>query len=223
MKSPLRTFLADLDAPLARDPAARGRLDVLLSYPGFHAITAHRFIYALHRTGLPLLPRFLAHVNRFITGIEIHPAARIGAGLFIDHGMGVVIGETSEIGDGVTLYQGVTLGGTSLQHGKRHPTLRDCVTVGVNAVILGAITVGENSRVGAGSVVVKDVPANATVVGIPARVVLQDGRPVHGVSTRPQVDMPDPNAQLIAELTRRVEELEHRLAELTRMNVPKAI
>ncbi|MBV8727868.1 MAG: serine O-acetyltransferase [Candidatus Eremiobacteraeota bacterium] len=223
MKNPLHTFLADLDAPLARDPAARGRLDVLLSYPGFHAITAHRLIHALHRTRLPLLPRFLAHVNRFITGIEIHPAARIGAGLFIDHGMGVVIGETSEIGEGVTLYQGVTLGGTSLQHGKRHPTLRDRVTVGVNAVILGAITVGENSRVGAGSVVVKDVPANATVVGIPARVVLQDGRPVHGVSTRPQVDMPDPNAQLIAELTRRVEELEHRLAELTRMNVPKAI
>ncbi|MBV9973392.1 MAG: serine O-acetyltransferase [Candidatus Eremiobacteraeota bacterium] len=223
MKNPLRTFLADLDAPLARDPAARGPLDVLLSYPGFHAITAHRIIHALYRTRLPLVPRFLSNLNRFMTGIEIHPAAQIGPGLFIDHGMGVVIGETAQIGEGVTLYQGVTLGGTSLQRGKRHPTLRDRVTVGVNAAVLGAITVGENSRVGAGSVVVKDVPANATVVGIPARVVLQDGRPVHGVSARPQVDMPDPHAQLIAQLTRRVEELERRLAELTQMNVPKAI
>ena len=223
MKNPLRTFLADLDAPLARDPAARGPLDVLLSYPGFHAITAHRIIHALYRTRLPLVPRFLSNLNRFMTGIEIHPAAQIGPGLFIDHGMGVVIGETAQIGEGVTLYQGVTLGGTSLQRGKRHPTLRDQVTVGVNAAVLGAITVGENSRVGAGSVVVKDVPANATVVGIPARVVLQDGRPVHGVSARPQVDMPDPHAQLIAQLTRRVEELERRLAELTQMNVPKAI
>ena len=223
MKNPLRTFLADLDAPLARDPAARGPLDVLLSYPGFHAITAHRIIHALYRTRLPLVPRFLSNLNRFMTGIEIHPAAQIGPGLFIDHGMGVVIGETAQIGEGVTLYQGVTLGGTSLQRGKRHPTLRDRVTVGVNAAVLGAITVGENSRVGAGSVVVKDVPANATVVGIPARVVLQDGRPVRGVSTRPQVDMPDPNAQLISELTRRVEQLEQRLTELTQMNVPKAI
>ncbi len=223
MNNPLRTLLADLDAPLARDPAARGRLDVLLSYPGFHAIAGHRLIHALYKTGVPLLPRFLAHINRFVTGIEIHPAARIGSGLFIDHGMGVVIGETSEIGENVTLYQGVTLGGTSLQHGKRHPTLRDNVTVGVNAALLGAITIGQNSRVGAGSVVVKDVPANATVVGIPARVVLQDGQPVHGVSTRPQVDMPDPNAQLIAQLTRRVEDLERRLVELTQMNVPKAI
>lgn len=223
MANPLRTLLADLRAPLARDPAARGWLDVVLSYPGFHAITAHRLIHALYRTGLPLLPRFLSHVNRFLTGIEIHPAARIGAGFFIDHGMGVVIGETAELGEGVTLYQGVTLGGTSLQRGKRHPTLRDRVTVGVNAVVLGAITIGENSRVGAGSVVVKDVPPNATVVGIPARVVLQDGQPVHAVSARPQVDMPDPNAQLIAELTRRVAELERHLADISGVNVPKAV
>jgi len=215
--------LADLRAPLARDPAARGWLDVVFSYPGFHAITAHRLIHALQRTGLPLVPRFLSHVNRFLTGIEIHPAARIGAGLFIDHGMGVVIGETAELGEGVTLYQGVTLGGTSLQHGKRHPTLHDRVTVGVNAVVLGAITIGENSRVGAGSVVVKDVPPNATVVGIPARVVLQDGQPVRAVSSRPQVDMPDPNAQLIAELTERVAELERRSPERSGVNVPKAV
>lgn len=223
MANPLRTLLADLRAPLSRDPAARGWLDVVLSYPGFHAITAHRLIHALYRTGLPILPRFLSHVNRFLTGIEIHPAARIGAGFFIDHGMGVVIGETAELGEGVTLYQGVTLGGTSLQRGKRHPTLRDRVTVGVNAVVLGAITIGQNSRVGAGSVVVKDVPPNATVVGIPARVVLQDGQPVHALSVRPQVDMAEPDAHLIAELARRVAELEQHLAEISGLNVPKAV
>jgi len=211
MSNPVRTLLADLRAPLQRDPAARGWLDVVLSYPGFHAITAHRLWHVLHRAGIPILPRFLAHLTRFATGIEIHPAARIGAGLFIDHGMGVVIGETSEVGENVTLYQGVTLGGTSLIHGKRHPTIGDGVTIGLGAAVLGAIRIGDNSRVGAGSVVVKDVPDNATVVGVPARVVLQDGKPVHAVSARPQVDMPDPNAEIIAELTRRIAELERRL------------
>ncbi len=207
----LATFLADLKAPLERDPAATSWLDVVLSYPGFHALTAHRMIHALYRTRLPLLPRFLSHINRFITGIEIHPAARIGKGLFIDHGMGVVIGETTQIGDNVTIYQGVTLGGTSLLHGKRHPTLESNVVVGVNSAVLGDITVGRNSRVGAGSVVVKDVPPNATVVGIPGRVVLQDGKPVQAVSSRPHVEMPDPNAPLIADLTARLERLERRL------------
>lgn len=215
MLKPLDTFLSDLRAPLERDPAARGWLDVVLSYPGFHAVTAHRAIHALHRTGLPIVPRFLAHIARFITGIEIHPAATIGNGLFIDHGMGVVIGETAQVGDGVTLYQGVTLGGTSLLHGKRHPTIGNNVVIGLNSSVLGAITVGENSRVGAGSVVVKDVPPNATVVGVPARVVLQDGRPVQSVASRPHVDMPDPNAALIEQLTQRVAELERRLAALT--------
>ncbi|MDQ6933448.1 MAG: serine O-acetyltransferase [Candidatus Eremiobacteraeota bacterium] len=211
MPTILATFLADLRAPLERDPAAAGWLDVVLSYPGFHALTVHRLIHALYRTGLPLLPRFLSQVNRFITGIEIHPAARIGKGLFIDHGMGVVIGETSQIGDDVTIYQGVTLGGTSLLHGKRHPTLESNVVVGVNSAVLGDITVGRNSRVGAGSVVVKDVPPNSTVVGIPGRVVLQDGKPVQPFSSRPHVEMPDPNAQIIAQLTHRVEQLERRL------------
>lgn len=205
-------FLADLKAPLERDPAARGVLDVVLSYPGFHAVTAHRLIHALHETGMPLLPRFLAHLNRFATGIEIHPAARIGKGLFIDHGMGVVIGETAVVGEGCTLYQGVTLGGTSLSHGKRHPTLGDNVVVGVNAAILGAINVGDNSRIGGGSVVVKDVPANATVVGVPGRIVLQDGVPVKAATPRTQVDMPDPNARAIETLQARVGELERRLA-----------
>jgi serine O-acetyltransferase len=215
MPNPLDTFLSDLNAPLERDPAARGWLDVVLSYPGFHAITAHRMIHVLHRAGVPIVPRFLAHIARFVTGIEIHPGATIGKSFFIDHGMGVVIGETAEVGEGVTLYQGVTLGGTSLLHGKRHPTLGNNVVIGLNAAVLGAITIGDNSRVGAGSVVVKDVPPNATVVGVPARVVLQDGKPVQPVASRPQVEMPDPNAMLIEQLTQRVGELERRLAALT--------
>ena len=211
MANPISTFLSDLRAPLDRDPAARGWLDVLLSYPGFHAVTAHRINHALHRTKLPLLPRWLAHISRFLTGIEIHPGATIGQRFFIDHGMGVVIGETVEVGDDCTIYQGVTLGGTSLSHGKRHPTLGNGVTVGVGATVLGAITLGDNAKVGGGSVVVKDVPANATVVGIPARVVLQDGQPVKAVPDRPRVEMPDPNAQLISDLQARVADLERML------------
>lgn len=166
---------SDLHAALKRDPAAQGALDVILSYPGFHAIAAHRFIHALQRTGLPLLPRWLSTLNRFLTGIEIHPSARIGRGFFIDHGMGVVIGETAEVGENCTLYQGVTLGGTSLSRGKRHPTLGNNVTVGVGAAVLGAITIGDNAKIGGGSVVVRDVPANATAVGVPARIVMKDG------------------------------------------------
>jgi serine O-acetyltransferase len=206
--------LADLRAPLDRDPAARGWLDVVLSYPGFHALVAHRLIHPLHRAGIPILPRFLANVARFLTGIEIHPAAKIGKGIFIDHGSGVVIGETSEIGDGCTIYQGVTLGGTSLSHGKRHPTLGRNVTVGVNSSVLGAIVLGDNAKVGGGSVVVKDVPANATVVGVPARVVMQDGKPIRVVSERPQVDMPDPTADAIVRLQHKLAQLERRLVEL---------
>jgi serine O-acetyltransferase len=210
----IRTIVADLKAPLERDPAARGWLDVVLSYPGFHAITAHRFIHPLYVAGVPLLPRWLSQTVRFWTGIEIHPGAKIGKGVFIDHGMGVVVGETAEIGDNCTIYQGVTLGGTSLSHGKRHPTLRNNVTIGVNAAVLGAITIGENSKIGGGSVVVKDVPANSTVVGVPARLVMQNGVPVRAVPERPQVDMPDPNADAIARLQRRVMQLEERLREL---------
>jgi len=211
MARPFSALLSDLRAPLERDPAVRGWLDVVLSYPGFHALTAHRIIHRLHSWGIPLLPRWLAHVTRFLTGIEIHPAARIGQGVFIDHGMGVVIGETVEVGDDCTIYQGVTLGGTSLSRGKRHPTLGKGVTVGVNAAVLGAIYLGDGAKVGGGSVVVKDVPANATVVGIPARVVLQDGKPVKAVPDRPQVEMPDPNAQMISDLQARVGDLERLL------------
>jgi serine O-acetyltransferase len=166
---------ADLRAATERDPATQGALDVILSYPGFHAIAAHRFIHALHRTGLPLLPRWLSNLNRFFTGIEIHPNARIGRGFFIDHGMGVVIGETAVVGENCTLYQGVTLGGTSLSRGKRHPTLGNNVTVGVGAAVLGPITIGDNAKIGGGSVVVRNVPANATAVGVPARIVMKDG------------------------------------------------
>ena len=144
MPSPIRTFLNDLQAPLERDPAARGWLDIVLSYPGFHAITLYRINHRLHRAGVPILPRWLSHVARFLTGIEIHPGATIGQGVFIDHGMGVVIGETAEIGDGCTIYQGVTLGGTSLARKKRHPTLGTNVIVGANASVLGAIFVGDN-------------------------------------------------------------------------------
>jgi serine O-acetyltransferase len=205
---------ADLRAPIERDPAARGWLDVLLSYPGFHALLAHRLIHALHRGGVPILPRFLANVARFFTQVEIHPAASIGKGIFIDHGSGVVIGETASIGDGCTIYQGVTLGGTSLSHGKRHPTLGRNVTIGVNSSVLGAIVLGDNVKVGGGSVVVKDVPANATVVGVPARVVAQDGKPIRVVSNRPQVEMPDPTADALGRLERKLALLEKRLVGL---------
>lgn len=205
---------ADLKAPLERDPAARGWLDVVLSYPGFHALVAHRLVHPLQRAGIPILPRFLANVARFLTQIEIHPGAEIGKGIFIDHGSGIVIGETTQIGDGCTIYQGVTLGGTSLSHGKRHPTLGRNVTVGVNSSVLGAIVLGDNAKVGGGSVVVKDVPANATVVGVPARIVMQDGKPIRAVSQRPQVEMPDPTADAISRLQQKIAQLEARLTEL---------
>ena len=209
-----QTFLSDLRAPLSRDPAARGVLDVVLSYPGFHAITAHRAIHAMHKSGVPILPRFLSHLVRFATGIEIHPGAMIGDGFFIDHGMGVVIGETTIVGKDVTLYQGVTLGGTSFNPGKRHPTLMDNVEVGVGAAVLGDILIGENSKIGAGSVVVKDVPSNSTVVGIPGRVVSKEGKTLESPPPnvdRPHVTMPDPTATLIARLEARIRVLEERL------------
>jgi serine O-acetyltransferase len=222
--SRLATFLADLRAPVERDPAAEGWLDVLLSYPGFHAITAHRLVHALWLANVPLLPRLLAEVVHRITGIDIHPGATIGQGFFIDHGTGVVIGGTAIVGDNVTIYQGVTLGGTSLQHTKRHPTLGNNVTVGSGAAILGDITIGDNSKIGANSVVVKDVPPNSTVVGIPGRVVLQDGKPLALANPRPHVDLPDPNAPQLAALAERIEALEERLAEIEKApDVSKAL
>ena len=214
MASALETFLADLRAPVERDPAAEGWLDVVLSYPGFHAVTAHRAIHALWKKRVPLLPRLMSEFVHRVTGIDIHPGATIGQGFFIDHGTGVVIGGTAIVGDCVTIYQGVTLGGTSLQRKKRHPTICDNVVVGSGAAVLGDITIGENVKIGANSVVVKDVPPNSTVVGIPGRVVLQDGRPVALPSPRPQVEMPDPGASDVAELRARIAALEARIAEL---------
>lgn len=166
----------DIETVLERDPAARTRLEVLLCYPGLHAIWAHRLNHWLWNIGLTTLARFGSHLTRFFTGIEIHPAARIGRRFFIDHGLGVVIGETTVIGDDVMLYQHVTLGGTGKKKGKRHPTLEDGVVVGAGAKVLGNITVGQRSQIGSGSVVVKDVPKDSTVVGIPGRAIIQDGR-----------------------------------------------
>ena len=203
----------DVRAALERDPAARSALEVLLCYPGVHALVVHRFAHAIWRRGLTTLARWLSHAGRFLTGIEIHPAARLGPGLFIDHGMGVVIGETAEVGENVTLLQGVTLGGTSLRRKKRHPTLGDNVVVGAGAAVLGAITVGDNSRIGAGSVVVRDVPPNSVVVGVPGRVTYKDGQRVMGFDFD-QTDLPDPVSKAIEQLVERIRALEGELETL---------
>jgi serine O-acetyltransferase len=211
MRRLLQRIRRDIQAARERDPAARTDLEVVLFYPGFHARQLHRLAFRLHSRKRHLLARAVSHLNRALTGIEIHPAATIGEGLFIDHGMGVVIGETAEIGDDVMLYQGVTLGGTSRLHEKRHPTLRDGVVVGAHAQLIGAIEVGEGARVGAGSVVVTDVPPYSTVVGVPGRTV-----GVRFPDTKPIARLPDPEAETIAALQQRLIELEERLAWLER-------
>lgn len=205
----LQEIRADIHAAMEHDPAARNAAEVALFYPGFHARLAHRLANALHRRGVPLLPRGIMHVARFLTGIEIHPGATIGRRFFIDHGMGVVIGETTEIGDDVMLYQGVTLGGTSTRRVKRHPTLRDRVVVGAGAKVIGAIEVGENARIGAGSVVVTNVPANATVVGVPGHIVaFRDDS--NGAIQR----LPDPEWERLNEMDRRMQELHELVAHI---------
>ncbi len=207
----------DIEAVLARDPAARSRLEVLLCYPGLHAIMFHRLAHRLWRRGWTTTARFISQLSRFLTGIEIHPGARIGRRFFIDHGMGVVIGETAEIGDDVTLYQGVTLGGVSLEPGKRHPTLEDEVVVGAGAAVLGPIRIGRAARVGSNAVVLKDVPPGATVVGIPARQVgprpAEEKKVFPAYGTAPGMEV-DPVKRVLERLERRVEELEHQLAQL---------
>jgi serine O-acetyltransferase len=203
----LREIRLDIGAAMDRDPAARSAAEVVLFYPGFHARLAHRAANAMHRRGVPLAPRGLMYITRILTGIEIHPGATIGSRFFIDHGMGVVIGETAEIGDDVMLYQGVTLGGTSTQRIKRHPTLRDKVVVGAGAKIIGVIEIGENARVGAGSVVVTNVPANATVVGVPGHIVA-----FHDDSNGAIQRLPDPEWERLNELDGKVQEL-HELIE----------
>ena len=195
-----------------RDPAARSALEVLLTSPGLHAIALHRAANWLWRRGLLLPGRLLSHLNRGLTGIEIHPGARIGEGVFIDHGMGVVIGETAIVGNNVTMYQGVTLGGTGKERGKRHPTIEENAVIGVGASILGAVTIGEGARVGAGSVVLKDVPPHTTAVGLPARAV--SWRDPHSGETRRLEHLPDPNRDAMLSMMQRIEELEVRVREL---------
>jgi serine O-acetyltransferase len=196
----------DIKTVFEHDPAAVNTLEVLLAYPGFHARQFHRLAHTLYRWRVPFFPRLISHIGRFCTGIEIHPGAKIGEGFFIDHGMGVVIGETAEIGDNVVLYQGVTLGGTSRQKVKRHPTLGSNVVVGVGAKLIGDITIGENSKIGAGSVVVTSVPANATVVGVPGRVVA-----IRNPDTDTMERLPDPVGERLDALDMKVAELERRL------------
>ena len=204
----------DIKAASERDPAAKGvsPAEILAAWPGVHALLSHRVAHALRGAGVPIAPRVLAYLSRSLTGIEIHPCAQIGDGLFIDHGMGVVIGETAEVGENVTMYQGVTLGGTGFATGKRHPTIEDNVTIGSGAKLLGPITIGHGAKIGANAVVIHDVPPNSTVVGVPGHPVRVEGRKVEG----PDADwlhLPDPVADAVKMLSARVSELEKRLAE----------
>jgi serine O-acetyltransferase len=208
------SFRDDVRAVFERDPAATNVVEVLLTYPGLHAILLHRVANRLHRQALPIIPRLISHVGRFVTGIEIHPGATIGRGLFIDHGMGLVIGETSEIGDGVTLHQGVTLGGTGKERGKRHPTLGNDVYVGVGAKILGAVRIGDGARIGAGAVVLNDVPPHTTAVGVPAKVVVY--REPNGSNRRVE-HLPDPELDMISALHQKIDELMDRVESLERI------
>jgi len=205
----------DIDAVLSRDPAARTKIEVILAYPGLHAIWMHRIAYRLWHRGSKLLARLVSHLARGLTGIEIHPAAKIGRRVFIDHGMGVVIGETAVVGDDVTLYHGVTLGGTSLEKKKRHPTVGDRVTIGAGAKILGDITIGSDSRIGANAVVVKDVPPNSVVVGIPGQAVHR--HIPHTASDEPDLHhekIPDVLGLRVHELTVRIAALEETIAKM---------
>ncbi|MER2599239.1 MAG: serine O-acetyltransferase [Caldilineales bacterium] len=214
------TLRHDLQAVFDRDPAARSTLEVLLSYPGLHAIWLYRLSHWLWRHGLKLPGRLVSNFARWLTGIEIHPGAHIGRGFFIDHGMGVVIGETAEIGSNVTLYHGVTLGGVSWQKGKRHPTLGDSVVVGAGAKVLGPITIGEHSRIGANSVVVKDTPPDSVVVGVPGRVLAREG---NLQAAQPERDLqhnllPDATAEALRAFADRMMALEAEISELRNLH-----
>ena len=214
---------ADVASARDRDPAARsvGTAEILMNWGGVQAVLGHRVAHALHESGVPLAPMALSYATRAVTGVEIHPAASIGADLFIDHGSGVVIGETAEIGDRVTLYQGVTLGGTGFARGKRHPTVEDDVTIGSGAKLLGPITVGHCAKVGANTVVIEDVPPNTTVVGNPGHTVKVEGRRVEGPDTD-WIHLPDPIAEAIRGLSERIAALENRVADLTGEDRPEA-
>lgn len=224
MTSFFQEIRQDIAAAQARDPASRGlgRVEVFATYNGVHAILVHRVSHRIDRAGIPLLPRLISYVARIFTGVEIHPSARIGENFFIDHGAGVVIGETAEIGDNVTLYQGVTLGGTGLEPGKRHPTVEDNVTVGSGAKLLGPIRIGHGAKIGANSVVIHDVPPNTTVVGNPGHPVRINGeRPEEGPDTD-WVHLPDPVADALTGLSERIRDLETELADLRGEAPPEA-
>ncbi len=208
----------DIQVVFERDPAARSMWEVLLCYPGLHAIWLHGISHWFYKRGFIVLPRMISNWGRFMTGIEIHPGATIGKGLFIDHGTGIVIGETAEIGDNVTLYQGVTLGGTGKEKGKRHPTIGDNVVVASGAKVLGSFTVGENSKIGAGSVVLKEVPPNSTVVGIPGQVVWHNGKKINGkfdgAIDLEHNDLPDPVNEMMLCMQRNMRKMEKRIDQL---------
>lgn len=210
----------DIQVVFERDPAARSVFEVLFCYAGLHAIWMHRISHYFYKRGWILLPRMISNFARFLTGIEIHPGATIGEGLFIDHGTGVVIGETTEIGNNVTLYQGVTLGGTGKEKGKRHPTIGDNVVVASGAKVLGSFKVGDNSKIGAGSVVLREVPPNSTVVGIPGKVVIHDGEKIFsniaGGIDLEHGSLPDPEAEMLLCMQRNLTRLELRVAQLER-------
>jgi serine O-acetyltransferase len=203
-----------IDTIFREDPAAKSALEIFLCYPGFHAILLHRFAHRLYQANIPIVPRFISQISRFLTGIEIHPGAKIGRRFFVDHGSGVVIGETTEIGDDVLVYQGVTLGGTGNEQGKRHPTVGNNVVIGSGAKVLGSIVIGNHVKIGAGSVVVHPVPDYSTVVGIPGRVVRMRSAPTNGVLEHGL--LPDPEGQEISDLKERVADLERQIKALQR-------
>ncbi|WIF95616.1 serine O-acetyltransferase [Caminicella sporogenes] len=215
----IKSLIEDIDSILERDPAAKNRFEVLLCYSGLHAVILHRIAHYFYKKKWILLARVISQINRFLTGIEIHPGAKIGRRLLIDHGMGVVIGETTEIGDDVTIYQGVTLGGTGKETGKRHPTIGNNVVIASGAKVLGPFKVGDNSKIGAGSIVLKEVPPNCTVVGVPGRIVIKDNvRVIDDHKKKPsadldQVKLPDPVAEELECLRKRIAKLEKILIE----------
>ena len=207
----------DIKVIRENDPAANSVLEIFLCYPGFHSLVFHRISHFLYRIGIPLIPRLLSNFSRFLTGVEIHPGAKIEYGVMIDHGSGVVIGETAEIGNGCLIYQGVTLGGTGKEHGKRHPTLKENVVVGAGAKVLGNITIGNNVRIGAGSVVMKNVPDNCTVVGIPGRIVGSNAsKEMIMKHMLDHNELPDPVMRIVSILTEKIDTLQKQLIEVSR-------
>lgn len=205
-------MINEIRAALERDPAARSRLEVLLTYSGLHSIILHRFAHYLYNKKIPFLPRAISQLNRHFSGIEIHPAAQIGKGFFIDHGMGVVIGETTVIGDNVTLYQGVTLGGTGKEKGKRHPTIGNNVVISAGAKVLGNINIGDNVNIGANAVVIRSVPANCTVVGVPGRIAKKEGKRIPGINLD-HTHLPDPLSERLEKLQQEIDTVEKHLEE----------